>query len=196
MKLIQLIKRLREVNDKKVYCSLEDSYEDLYILDGYDSYRGDYEITSYEPTKNINRGMTAHQFANSLENAIGSLIIGYKGGRFHVDEDLPVAIAEYGHTGEYIAEVIEESDRIFLKTMIYDEYYSHNFNEDINEIDPNVFEEYLKVLNKVLPEEIKRITPQNVKTTIINYVSAGVKVPIEWIELYNKQAKDISEVIK
>ena len=27
-------------------------------------------------------------------------------------------------------------------------------------------------------------------------VSAGVKVPIEWIELYNKQAKDISEVIK
>lgn len=130
MELKRIVKKLREVSDKKVYCKLEDSYEDLYIQDEYESYRGSYDETSYNPTNDINKGMTAHEFADSLHNAIGELIIGYKGGEFYVDEDLPVAIAYYGCTGEYIADIIEESDRIFLKTMDYDDYWSHDFDSE------------------------------------------------------------------
>lgn len=117
MELKRIIKELRKVSDKKVYCKLkEKNGENSYILDKFRSHRGSYDETSYDYTDDINKGMTAHEFADSLENAIGELIIGYKGGEFYVDEDLPVAIAEYGRVGDYILDVIEEDDRIFLKT--------------------------------------------------------------------------------
>ena len=131
MKLERIIKELKKVNDKKVYCRLDKEYygnkqKDLYILDGYISYRGDYTIASYETINNIDNGMTAHEFANSLENSIGELMRGYKGGIFIVDENNPVAIADYGKTGEYIIDIIEEKDKIFLRTLNYEDYYIYN----------------------------------------------------------------------
>lgn len=63
--------------------------------------RGYYERAALEPR--LGKDIPVHAFATSLEAQIGNIMQGWKGGRYTISGAKPVAFAEEGNIGPYIA---------------------------------------------------------------------------------------------
>ena len=83
----ELIARLERENPEKI------------IKDGFgepDTYRGFYDDLAFAPAKNT----TVAKMIAFAKAALGSTYTGYKGGKFRMNKDTDVWIAEYGNLGE------------------------------------------------------------------------------------------------
>lgn len=111
MKAKELLNQLKKYKGR--FIKIEN---DLIILDrNYDSYRGDYthlalgyEANTYKPYPNkINK---VEEFINFIENLENELMIGWKGGEYKVNFELPIMIANSGIATEMYISEIENDD--------------------------------------------------------------------------------------
>lgn len=95
--LDQLIERLTEIGDAEVWG-----------LDGQiHSDRGSYERNATSPCAQVSTG---RELARLYDDEIGGEMWGWKGGEYFKSGDQPVAYAEEGDTGAYIAALEVDSE--------------------------------------------------------------------------------------
>ena len=68
------------------------------------SYRGSYSELAFERKDNITIG----EMLQCAKNALGKTFDGYKGGEYTMSGLAEVYLAEYGHTGEEIGDILLE----------------------------------------------------------------------------------------
>lgn len=93
MTLGDLIKALEKADPERVV---------PFGFSGPHSYRGIYADLAFEPAFDV----TIAHMLQAARSALGKTFTGYKGGEFLMDEDTDCWIAEYGHTGEYIGDLL------------------------------------------------------------------------------------------
>ena len=80
--------------------------------------RGYYERGALSPSDTMQ--WDASTLADQLEGEKGKTIHGWKGGEYVVQGYLPVAVADYGDTGPYIAGFTPRSDGSYEPVGVYD----------------------------------------------------------------------------
>lgn len=83
------------------------------------SYRGYYQDLAIRYSDDHEDRMTAQEFKETLEDAIGTEFTGYKGGEFEMTEDTPVWVAKWGNASRTaVSGVRMTATRIILETRI------------------------------------------------------------------------------
>jgi len=77
------------------------------------SYRGYYEDISFEPGP---AKVDAASFLARVNDIIGSTFIGYKGGKYVMDESTPIWVAHYGSSGNAVVDISVTREDVTLVT--------------------------------------------------------------------------------
>jgi hypothetical protein len=113
MTLGQLIEQLEKMNPESgVICSTDTSM----VFTTFDSYRGYYDDLAlgyiakdyYEENKD-DEIHTVKDFLEEAKRCLGKTFYGWKGGKFIMDKDTPLWVANNGHTSNFVIDHIEES---------------------------------------------------------------------------------------
>ena len=94
------------------------SSKDQLVIEGvsteFCSYRGHYSELCVEQSNNQNLDLS--EFCNKLEDQIGKVFYGYKGGEYEMSETTELYIADYGRTGEKVVGISKSGDTISFVT--------------------------------------------------------------------------------
>lgn len=109
MTLGQLIEQLEKMNPESgVICSTDTSM----VFTSFDSYRGYYDdLALGYITKDYHENDEIHTVKDFLEEAkscLGKTFYGWKGGKFVMDANTPLWVANSGHTSDFVIDRIEE----------------------------------------------------------------------------------------
>lgn len=89
---------------------------------GLGSYRGYYQDLAIRYTDDHEERLNAEELKEKLENAVGKVYTGYKGGQFQMSEETPVWLANWGNNSNTtISAVRKTPTQIILETRIVDE---------------------------------------------------------------------------
>lgn len=113
MTLGQLIEQLEKMSsDSGVICSTDTSM----VFTTFDSYRGYYDdlalgyiAKDYYEEKKDDEIHTVKDFLAEAKSCLGKTFYGWKGGKFIMDKNTPLWVANSGHTSNFVIDRIEES---------------------------------------------------------------------------------------
>lgn len=88
-----------------------------YIQNSFGSYRGNYTDLYIELCDNKELAINSNSLKSLLKESLNiGFMHGYKGREIDITEDTIVALAEYGSSGRYIIDIVEENDCVKITT--------------------------------------------------------------------------------